>query len=241
MMNSPSYCYKFYWLESIVQLISADKVAVTYDEVINKMISNAWYPVLEYHIHLSGIYGDVAMKDNLEKAVLTLHELSLLENNAFEVEIINKLNELSEDKDLKKYKNELTKNVPYKSLSGFVNKGVEKIDLDSSATRTMNYYNRLNDNEIILPYTFNYDNGLKRVITFNADWLQMIQDNTTNILGWIHLEKAKLLQNNNPEVPGIVYKLTPSDEKSANLKMPEICGMKYLKSNPSLMYSNMKL
>lgn len=55
MMKDPSYCYKFYWLEAIVSLISEDKTGATYDEIINEMIANAWYPVLEYHIHLSGI------------------------------------------------------------------------------------------------------------------------------------------------------------------------------------------
>ena len=68
MMSSPSYCYKFYWLEAIVQLISANRTEATYDEIINKMIANAWFPVQEYHIHLSGIYGDGDVKDNLEKA-----------------------------------------------------------------------------------------------------------------------------------------------------------------------------
>ena len=29
-----------------------------YDEIIDEMISNAWYSVLEFHIHLSGIWGD---------------------------------------------------------------------------------------------------------------------------------------------------------------------------------------
>lgn len=72
MMNSPTCSYKFYWLEAIVQLISANKKEAAYDEIINKMISNAWYPVLEYHIHLSGIYGEGIIKDNLEKAVLRL-------------------------------------------------------------------------------------------------------------------------------------------------------------------------
>ena len=37
MMSSPSYSYKFYWLEAIVQLISANRTEVTYDEIINKM------------------------------------------------------------------------------------------------------------------------------------------------------------------------------------------------------------
>lgn len=45
----------------------------------------------------------------------------------------------------------------------------------------------------------------------------MIQDNTVNILGWIQYEKVKWLQNNNPEVPGLVYKLAPMDEKMRKL------------------------
>ena len=217
MMNSPSYCYKFYWLEAIVQLISANKTEATYDEIINKMISNAWYPVLEYHIHLSGIYGKDIIKDNLERTVLRLQELSQLVNNASDIEIINKLHEFSEDKELRFYKKELTKNVPYKALSGFANRGSEKINLDSSAGRLRAYYNKLSQSEILLPYTFNDDKGLKRVITFNDGWIQMIRDNTVNILGWIQLEKVKWLQNNNPEVPGLVYKLAPADEKMRKL------------------------
>ena len=217
MMNSPSYCYKFYWLEAIVQLISANKTEAAYDEIINKMISNAWYPVLEYHIHLSGIYGKDIIKDNLERTVLRLQELSQLANNASDIEIINKLHEFSEDKELRFYKKELTKNVPYKALSGFANRGSEKINLDSSAGRLRAYYNKLSQSEILLPYTFNDDKGLKRVITFNDGWIQMIRDNTVNILGWIQLEKVKWLQNNNPEVPGLVYKLAPADEKMRKL------------------------
>lgn len=217
MMNSPSYCYKFYWLEAIVQLISANKTEATYDEIINKMISNAWYPVLEYHIHLSGIYGENIIKDNLERAVLRLQELSQLANKASDIEIINKLHEFSEDKALRFYKKELTKNVPYKALSGFANRGSQKINLDSSAGRLRAYYNKLSQSEILLPYTFNDDKGLKRVITFNDGWIQMIRDNTVNILGWIQLEKVKWLQNNNPEVPGLVYKLAPADEKMRKL------------------------
>lgn len=217
MMNSPSYCYKFYWLEAIVQLISANKTEATYDEIINRMISNAWYPVLEYHIHLSGIYGEGIIKDNLEKAILRLHQLSRLANNASNVEIINKLLEFASDKELNECKKALTLNVPYKSLSGFANRGIEKINLNSSAGRMMAYYNKLSQSEILLPYTFNKDKGMKRVITFNDSWIQMIRDNTVNILGWIQLEKVKWLQNNNPEVPGLVYKLAPADEKMRKL------------------------
>ena len=218
MMSSPSYCYKFYWLEAIVQLISANRTEATYDEIINKMIVNAWFPVQEYHIHLSGIYGEGEVKANLEKAVSRLFKLSDLPSNADEIQIINKLNEFSDDKELHFYKTELTKNVPYKALSGFANKGTEKIDLNSSAGRMIAYYNRLSGSEILLPYTFNDEKSLKKVVSFNDGWIQMIRDNTVSILGWIKYEKVKWLQNNNPEVPGIVYKLTQEDEKTRKLE-----------------------
>lgn len=218
MMSSPSYCYKFYWLEAIVQLISANRTEATYDEIINKMIVNAWFPVQEYHIHLSGIYGEGEVKDNLEKAVSRLFKLSDLPSNADGIQIIDKLNEFSDDKELHFYKTELTKNVPYKALSGFANKGTEKIDLNSSAGRMIAYYNRLSGSEILLPYTFNDEKSLKKVVSFNDGWIQMIQDNTVSILGWIKYEKVKWLQNDNPEVPGIVYKLTQEDEKTRKLE-----------------------
>lgn len=217
MMKDPSFCYKFYWLEAIVQLISEDKKQATYEDIINEMISNAWYSVLEFHLHLSGLFGDGQVKDNLEKAVFRLRELTLLPNNASKVEIKNKLLEYSSDKELHGYKMELTKNVPYKALSGFANRGIEKIDLNSNLGRMIAYYNKLSQSEILLPYTFNEDNGLARIITFNKSWIQMIQDNTVTILGWIQLEKIKWLQNNNPEVPGLVYKMAPMDEKMRKL------------------------
>ncbi len=217
MMSSPSYCYKFYWLEAIVQLISLNKVEATYDEVINTMICNAWYSVLEYHIHLSGIYGQGIIKDSLEKAVIRLQELSDLTSNASTVEIYNMLEKYSNDRYLLDYKKTLTFNVPYKALSGFANRGSKKIDLNSSATHMMSYYNELSATEILLPYTFDDSKGLQRTITFNESWIQMIKDNTVNILGWIQLEKVKWLQNNNPEVPGLVYKLSATEEKTRKL------------------------
>ena len=67
MMKDPSYCYKFYWLEAIVQLISENRTKVTYNEIIDEMISNAWYSVLEFHIHLSGVWGSGEIKDNLDE------------------------------------------------------------------------------------------------------------------------------------------------------------------------------
>ena len=215
MMKDPSYCYKFYWLEAIVKLISEDKKEATYDEIINEMIANAWYSVLEFHVHLSGIWSDGEIKDSLEKAVLKLQKLSDLPSNASKVEIKNKIAEF--DKELHGEKMVLTQNVPYKALSGFANRGSELIDLNSSAGRMMAYYNRINEVLTPLPYTFGNQTGLERKIIFHESWIKMIQDNMVSILGWIQYEKVKWLQNNNPEVPGLVYKLAPLDDKMRKL------------------------
>ena len=76
MMKDPSYCYKFYWLEAIVDIISESIQDTTFDAIIDEMICKAWYSVREFHIHLSGIQADGLVRDGLERAVLKLTELS---------------------------------------------------------------------------------------------------------------------------------------------------------------------
>lgn len=215
MMNHPSYCYKFFWLEAIIKLISRNRTEASYNDLIDEMIINAWYPVLEYHIHLSGILGDGVVNDSLENAVLKLNRLSGLTSSANEIEIREQIVKFK--KELHPEKIVLTRNVPIKALSGFANKGSEKIDLNCSPGRMMAYYNKLNQTSLLLPYSFGDESGLNRILYFNSSWIQMIKDNTVNILGWIQFEKAKWLQGNNPEVPGIVYKLAPSDENGRKL------------------------
>lgn len=214
MMQSPSYCYKFYWLEAIVKLISENKEEASYNEIIDEMIANAWYSVLEFHVHLSGLWADGEIRDNLEKAVLKLHRLSRLPANASKIEIKNQIQRF--EKELHPEKMFLTQNVPYKALSGFANKGEERIDLNSSAGVMMTYYNRINALSP-LPYTFGEQKGLDRKIRFHGLWIQMIQEHMVSILGWIQYEKVRWLQTVNPEVPGLVYKLAPMDEKMRKL------------------------
>lgn len=214
MMKDPSYCYKFYWLEAIVKLISRNKTEATYDEIINEMIVNAWESVVEYHIHLSGFYGD-KIRDNLEKAINELKELSDLSSKASDIEILNVIKRY--DKEIHEEKMYLTQNVPYKALSGFANKGEDRISLDSSAGRLRAYYNELSEKSILLPYTYGNENGLDRKLYFSSEWIEMIQDHTVSVLGWIQYEKIKWLQNKNPEVPGLIYKLEKNEEKKRKL------------------------
>ena len=214
MMKDPSYCYKFYWLEAIVNLISADITQTTFNEIIDEMIANAWYSVREFHIHLSGMQSDGDVRDGLERAIIYLSDLSQLAANASKVEIKNEIKKYNTE--LKKYKEQLTNMVPYRALAGFFRKSAEPADW-GSIVRLTSYIQRIDQGITPLPYTLGTGSKLKKEVYFNTSWIKMIQDNTVSILGWIQYEKVKWLQNNNPEVPGLIYKLAPMDEKMRKL------------------------
>ena len=214
MMKDPSYCYKFYWLEALVKLISEGREAVTFDDVINEMICNAWYSVREFHIHLSGLPADGQVKDGLERAVLKLTELSNLEAHASKVEILNAIH--TYESELKASKTQLTNMVPYRALAGFFPKEGDAPAWESER-RMVRYIANIDRELVSLPYTLGESSKLKKEVIFNPLWQKMIQDNMVSILGWIQYEKVKWLQNNNPEVPGLVYKLAPMDEKMRKL------------------------
>ena len=214
MMKDPSYCYKFYWLEAIVNIISEGIQETTFDSLIDEMICNAWYSVREFHIHLSGIQADGHVRDGLERAVNKLTELSDLPANASKVEIKNAIKE--HNVELKPFKEQLTNMVPGRALSGFFSKSREAVPW-GSIRRLTEYIKKIDRTIGCLPYTFGDSSKLKKEVYFNSEWMHMIQDNTVNILGWNQYEKVKWLQNNNPEVPGLIYKLAPMDEKMRKL------------------------
>ena len=214
MMKDPSYCYKFYWLEAIVVLISEGVQQATFDDVINEMICNAWYSVREFHIHLSGLRSDGMVRDGLERAILKLSEISDLPAGASKVEIKNAIKE--HDNEIRTEKTQLTNMVPYRALTGFL-PADNPVRKDESKSRVIAYVEKFNAGEKLLPYIFGVSSGLKKEIYFQQAWSELIKDNTVSILGWIRYEKVKWLQNNNPEVPGLVYKLAPMDEKMRKL------------------------
>lgn len=218
MMKDPSYCYKFYWLEAIVILISEGKSEATFSEIIDEMIARAWYTVEEYYVHLSGIGADGEIRDGLERAVIKLKAITNLPGNASRAQVKTEL--IKHADDLKAEKMQLTHMVPYRALAGFFEKDLKADDWNSIA-RIMEYARKMNERKL-LPYLFERGTGLQRTIVFNAHWIQMIQDNTVTILGWIQYEKLKWLQKNNPDVRSIVHKLESIDDNKKIRKLSQV-------------------
>lgn len=219
MLKDPSYCYKFYWLEAIVNLISEGITETTFNDIIDEMICKAWYSVREFHIHLSGLGPDGEVRDGLERAILKLTELSDLSSNASKVEIKNAIKKY--DSELRKAKSQLTNMVPYRAMAGFFASAGITVPWDS-VPKMRETITAFNEEVAILPYTLGAKSKLSKEVRFHPDWIRMIQDNTVSILGWIQYEKVKWLQNNNPEVPGLVYKLLPMDDSEKIRKLSKV-------------------
>lgn len=207
MLKDPSFCYKFFWLEAIVNLVNQNITETTMGDIIDEMIANAWYSVVEHHIHLSGLVkGDVV--DGLERAVNHLQQESKLTSSASKSEIKDAIKEYN--KEIRTEKTQLTNMVPYRALASFFDNHKAKVNWEKRI-QLIEYIQHFDKTTAKLPYVFGEGSGLDRKVIFNPDWIQMINDNTVEILGWIQYEKLKWLQNNNPEVPGLVYKLRPGD------------------------------
>lgn len=65
LFDDTSNCYKFFWFQAILRKLTEEVTRFSYEELVNEMIADAWYMVIEYHLRL----GPVGVRDNLEEAV----------------------------------------------------------------------------------------------------------------------------------------------------------------------------
>lgn len=69
-----------------------------------------------------------------------------------------------------------------------------------------------------MPYIIGTERGLEKRIILEESWKRFLIDNMVYIRGWIQMKKIKYLQDRNPGVPGIIYKLEPENEKHRKLQ-----------------------
>lgn len=215
MLDDPTECYKFYWLDSIMTLISKDEKEITFDDVISGMIADAWYSVTEYHLRMGTRDANGNSVNSIERAVNKLDGLGKLDHAADRdtvLEVINSNNDLLHDE-----KYQISKNVPYRVLASFLSeiKGNDRIW--DQRTRLIAYMETINKN-VCLPYTIGNERGLQKKLRIDPKWRTFLQDNMVSIRGWILMKKIKYLQDKNPGVPGIIYKLEPENEKQRKLQ-----------------------
>lgn len=214
MLDDPTECYKFYWLDSIMQLIAEDEIPITFDKVISGMIADAWYSVTEYHLRMGTKDGMGNSVNSIERAVNKLDALECLDHMADRKEILAVINEHEALLHDEKY--QISKNVPYRLLSSFLQKIGGNDPLWNQRKRLIAYLELINKKSCI-PYTIGTERGLAKQIIIENRWKHFLMDNMVSIRGWIQVKKIKYLQDRNPDVPGIIYKLEPENERQRKL------------------------
>lgn len=200
LFDNMSECYKLFWFQAIVNEVSNNHHIFTYDNLINNMIADAWYMVSEYKLNLGPA-------DTLEALVHHVCQISGLKSSEKKENILTYLQN-SDDIELKKKKRTLTLNVPYRLQAPFMHY-VKGKEWNVSETRLAEKINQ----EERLMYYFVQITGLQSQIEMTQEWFEYIYQNQEILRGWISYKMISYLQKRNPNVPGIVNKLNPPQER----------------------------
>ena len=220
LLSNNDQGYKFFWLEAILKLIAQNKQLFTFEDVIDEMIVGAWRMVTHYHLRLGHtVNGNV--ENFLEHAIRILYECSKedIGNKTPSKDRLLFLIQKYQD-NLMEDKLHMTDYVPYRLIKPFVEKeGKDYIDRKNYG-RFIAYLNAFTK----VNHEFFYDitdaeNPLKRRIRLNEEWVNFILQNYAVIMGWLRFNKALFIQDRNPGVPGVMYKVAPeTEEKRKSLK-----------------------
>ena len=207
MLDNNSQCYKFYWLEALVNLlILNNKKDITFFDAACEMIVEAWYTIAEYHLHMGSVYANGESKNAIERAVNYIQSKSDLSSSAQRDKIEEAIRSCEHDHEFQKIINQMTDDVPYRLLSPFVPELKGNDRLWHSDQKLIEYFNLINQKSL-LPYYMEFESHSHKYVHWNDPWAAMVKDNYILILEWIRSKKIRYLQDRNPGVPGIVYKL----------------------------------
>ncbi len=197
--------YKLFWFQAILDFVSDGKFIVTYEKLIHKMVAQAWYMVMEYHLNLGPA-------DALEILINQVRNTSGLLPTAKEKEVIQFL-KTSEDENIKKAKQKLVLNVPYRLQAPFLGK------LTENEWRDYNFIEEKAKQNDRLLYYYEQLSGKERQIRINENWIGYLQKNEAILRGWIQNELIQYLQRRNPNVPGIPFKIHPPEKRDLKAAM----------------------
>ena len=196
LFENKSECYKLFWFKAILEKVCSGKSELTFDELINEMISDAWYMVTEYHLNLGPT-------DNLEKVVNIIKERTSLLPSAKKADILGYLDSCV-DTDVLNLKKILIQNVPYRLQAPLF----DGFTTNTWARRPAALQEIINTQNHLM-YYFQIFNGLNTRIKVTGEWEAYIIKNQEILRGWTDYNMIIYLQKRNPSVPGISDKLYP--------------------------------
>ena len=204
LFDKKSESYKLFWFLAIVDKVSDGKSYLTYDELINWMVADAWYMVTEFRLNLGP-------SDTLEALVKYIYQVSGLKTNEKKDVILSFLNGFN-DKNVAEMKRTIIQNVPYRLQAPFT-KQITNDMWKGSRKKLAENLNR----EKRLIYYFTELAGMKTAIKIQPEWCDYISKNKEILRGWVRYNLIMYLQRRNPNVPGIAEKLDVPRKRQMNL------------------------
>lgn len=204
LFDNMSESYKIFWFRSIFDAILSGKREVSYDELVNHMIIDAWDIVLKDKLSLGH-------SDNLEKLIIYLCNSTILEPDSSPEFIENVVVGL-EDNEYKRIKRILINNVPYRLLAPFV-PDIKGKDWDVSIKRLID---KINEHKGLIYYFKDYK-SLNTYIELQTNWCDYILQNQNDIKDWIDCSLYEYLRERNSGVNEIKYQSSFSGEEDKSI------------------------
>lgn len=198
LFDNKSECYKLFWFQAILTYVCRDQQSISYEELIDEMIADAWYMVTEYHLNLGP-------NDTLEKAVNYISSVTQMTPSVKKQVVLDWLKECT-DPVVITYKRTLINDVPYRLQAPFYQ------DFKNWDGPKGDLAGRINQQRRLM-YYFTAFSGLRTKITVTDEWADYLKENQEILRGWIQYHMILYLQRRNPSVPGISDKLNPPQER----------------------------
>jgi len=200
LFDNKAECYKLFWFQAILDHVCKGQDEISFEELIDEMIADAWYMVTEYHLNLGP-------RDTLEKAVNYIASITDLLPSVKKQEVLDWL-ENCKDPSVIKFKRDLTLNVPFRLQAPFF----QGFRSETWNCGSRELAERINQQDRLM-YYFQAFSGLKTQIRVAPEWMDYLRENQEILRGWIQFNMIRYLQRRNPSVPGISDKLYPPQER----------------------------
>lgn len=199
LFDNKSESYKLFWFKAILHEVGQGRTTISFRELIERMIVDAWYMVSEYKLNLGPA-------DNLEKTVLYIAEKENFLPTEKEDVILSYLHS-SDDRELRRLMTVLAQNVPYRLQAPLIQAPDSKLWYRTSAISDY-----INSQEGVM-YLIEHNGSLDSRIIIDELWMEYLQSNLGILIGWTDFNLITYLQRRNPTVPGISNKIYPPQER----------------------------
>lgn len=200
VFSNTSATYKFFWFISILQIyVQNGNTRINVWDIVIRMVANAWYPI--HYFRLS--FGKY---DSLYTIVMELHRLTNIPIDANREYVVEELSKHIDEPRVKSQLRILTKNVPFRFLSPWIN---------------------YSDDKSIVQRSQAFENGclykLEQIdsdmwIELNPIWLTYLTEHFPILTDFAYWNLTLFLQVRNPNVPNIPNKLIKSEVRCSLTK-----------------------